>query len=64
MQRFFKPLPGRQTRDPITGEVLPPAGAWRESSTFYERRLLDGDIEEATPPAEPPARAGKSASKE
>lgn len=53
-KRYLRPAPGRQVRDPFTGEPLPADGREVEFNTYYRRRLRDGDVLEGTPPQSPP----------
>lgn len=41
---FVKPVAGRTVRDPVKGTFLPEEGAEVAKSTFWDRRLRDGDI--------------------
>ncbi len=54
---FLKPAPGRQVRDPVSGQVLPEAGAEVPATNYWTRRLQDGDvIQAAAPKAEAPTK--------
>lgn len=55
---FVKPNPGRAVPDPARGDDLPPEGREVESSQYWQRRVNDGDVVEASP-EEAPAKAGK-----
>lgn len=55
-----KPAQGRQVPDPDRGGPLPPEGRVVESTQYWQRRLADGDVVEASPEAQP-AAAGKKA---
>lgn len=44
---FIKPTTGRAVRDPVKGTLLPEEGAEVPESTFWTRRLRDGDVEKA-----------------
>lgn len=41
---FVKPVAGRTVRDPVKGTFLPEEGAEVAKSTFWDRRLRDGDV--------------------
>jgi hypothetical protein len=41
---FVKPVAGRTVRDPVKGTFLPLEGAEVAESTFWNRRLRDGDV--------------------
>ncbi|QII37511.1 DUF2635 domain-containing protein [Rouxiella badensis] len=41
---FVKPMAGRTVRDPVKGTFLPEEGAEVAESTFWNRRLRDGDV--------------------
>lgn len=57
-QRFVKPAEGRLVRDPATGQPLPAEGALVEWTSFFRRRLAEGDIVEVEPePAAPEPKA-------
>jgi len=45
VKQFVRPRPGLQLRDPATGEPIPPEGTIVEWSTFWARRIRDGDVE-------------------
>lgn len=47
---FLKPKAGRQVPYPDINAMLPEAGASVEDSQYWQRRLLDGDVEIAEPP--------------
>lgn len=49
---YVKPIAGRQVPDPDHGGFLPEAGRKVEPNQYWHRRLNDGDVIEATPPAE------------
>lgn len=38
-----------RVRDPATGQVIPEEGATVEWSTYWERRLQDGEVDRAEP---------------
>ncbi|TPG62555.1 DUF2635 domain-containing protein [Ewingella americana] len=46
---FVKPTTGRTVRDPVKGTLLPEEGAEVPESTFWNRRLRDGDVVKAKP---------------
>lgn len=46
--------PNRQTPDPERGGYLANAGREVEQSPYWLRRIADGDVSEADPPAPPP----------
>lgn len=52
---FIKASPGMRVRDPVTKRVLPEEGKEVPESTFWIRRLQDGDV--VIVPPEPPALA-------
>ncbi len=60
---FVKPAAGRLVRDPITRVPLPDAGAEKPASSFWLRRLRDGDVVEATPPTPPAPSAPQEISR-
>lgn len=45
-----KPFPGRLVRDPLTKQPLPDAGAEVPRTTYWMRRLADGDVTEVQAP--------------
>lgn len=45
---FIRPAPGLRIADPKTGDYLPEAGLLMPRSSFWLRRLKDGDVIEAT----------------
>jgi len=53
-QEAGQPEPRLKVRKPI-GKHLADAGEWVDRDSYWLRRLADGDVEEATPPAEPSA---------
>lgn len=53
---YVKPAPGRLVRDPTTKIPIPANGKEVPENSFWVRRLRDGDVEKAEPPA-PPAPA-------
>jgi hypothetical protein len=44
--RYYRPRPGLVVRDPIDGTPLPAHGKGLVWSSFWQRRLDDGDLEE------------------
>lgn len=56
-QFYLIPAEGKRVRDPVTGQVLPAAGATKPRSAYWFRRLRDKDVSEGTPPAAAPAAA-------
>lgn len=40
-------------RDPVTKAIVPPEGRWVVMSTYWRRRLNDGDMIESKPPRPP-----------
>jgi len=54
---FVKPAKGLQVPDPALRDFLPKEGRKVIPSEYWTRRLLDGDVKETDPPAEPPAEA-------
>jgi hypothetical protein len=40
------PVPGRLTRHPETGEMVPPEGLAVPRAGYWLRRILDGDVSE------------------
>ena len=55
VQKLFVKLavPGTAVRMPDRNmHLLPEEGAWVVSSSFWQARLLNGDVVEATPPSE------------
>ncbi len=52
---FIKPGPGLKVRDPVTRAFLPDTGrAVSDTDFFWLRRLRDGDVVAAEPPAPEP----------
>lgn len=41
---FFKPVEGRSVPDPKRGDLLPADGREVEFSSYWQRRLNDGDV--------------------
>jgi len=56
-----QPAPGLVVRDPATRAPLPPEGAELTDSTYWQRRLIDGDvILVQTPPEQAPKTPQRS----
>lgn len=49
---FVKPAAGRQVRDPATKKHIPAEGIKVPRSSYWLRRLRDGDVLAADPAAE------------
>lgn len=49
---FVKPAPGLVIRDPDLRDLLPDAGREVPDSGYWQRRLRDGDVIAAAPPAD------------
>lgn len=49
---YIKPKPGLAIADPDHGGLLPEVGRWVESHQYWLRRLEDGDVVLADPPAD------------
>jgi len=47
---FVKPVEGREVRDPVTQQPVPPEGREVPDTAFWNRRVRDGDLKDATPP--------------
>jgi hypothetical protein len=45
---YVTPVAGRTVLDPVTREALPAAGKTVPRSSYWVRRLRDGDVVEAT----------------
>ncbi|HWX48126.1 MAG TPA: DUF2635 domain-containing protein [Roseomonas sp.] len=60
---YVKPVKGREVRDPVTQHALSPEGREVPESTFWMRRLRDGDVRlaDAPKPAGKPAGAAEPA---
>ena len=57
---FVKPASGFTVRDPVHKRALPETGATVPDTAYWSRRLRDGDVVEADPPAAPaPATPGQ-----
>ncbi len=48
---YVVPAEGLSVRFPKTLAILPAAGMMVEETTFWLRRIADGSVREATPPA-------------
>lgn len=55
---FVKPIAGRAVPDPDRGDTLPPEGRNVEPSQYWQRRIVDGDVVEASLP-EPSTKKAK-----
>jgi hypothetical protein len=49
---YIQPILGRNVPDPVRGDLLPPEGRDVEPTQYWQRRLKDGDVAEATPESE------------
>lgn len=58
---YVKAAPGLVIRDPVFLDLLPPEGRDVPESDYWQRRLLDGDVVEASPPSAHPAPAAEPA---
>lgn len=47
---YVKPIEGRRVPDPARGDTVPPEGREVEPTQYWQRRVIDGDVVEATPP--------------
>lgn len=47
---YLTPTDGMVVRDPVTGLALPEQGAAKSPTSYWLRRLRDGDVREGTPP--------------
>lgn len=47
---YIKPVQGRTVPDPSRGDALPSEGREVPDNQYWQRRLIDGDVEAATPP--------------
>ena len=54
---FIKPVAGRSVHDPERGDTLPPEGRDVEPTQYWQRRVNDGDVVEAS--ADIPTRKAK-----
>lgn len=58
---YVKPTdPDVIVREPDQGRRLSNDGAWVEKDYYWIRRIKDGSVVEAAPPAKTPAKASKS----
>ena len=60
---YVKAAPGMKIRDPDLKDLIPDEGRDVPDTDYWQRRLRDGDVVEAKPPAEvpePPAPAPAS----
>lgn len=48
---YVKPVEGRQVPDPEKGGFVPPEGRHVGHTQYWLRRIADGDLAEADPPA-------------
>ena len=46
---YVKPTEGRQVPDSARGDTLPPEGREVEPTQYWQRRVIDGDVLEASP---------------
>lgn len=46
---YVNPTEGRQVPDPARGDTLPPEGREVEPTQYWQRRVIDGDVVEASP---------------
>ncbi len=44
----IKPKRGRSVPDPVRGDLLPSEGRNVEESSYWHRRIADGDVEEVS----------------
>jgi len=57
---YVIPTEGRQVPDPARGDTLPAEGREVEPIQYWQRRVIDGDVIEATPqPVASPAKKAK-----
>lgn len=54
---FIKPADGLRIKDPETFQVLAKEGEYKTHSTYWQRRILDGDVLEV--PTKHEAKKGK-----
>ncbi|MFH5924553.1 DUF2635 domain-containing protein [Roseomonas xinghualingensis] len=58
---YVKPAKGLQIPDPELGDFLPKEGRRVTPSEYWTRRILDKDVTEVDPPAEPkPEKAAEA----
>ncbi len=55
LKRTIRAVPGRLVRDPETGMPVTSEAVTVSDSTFWRRRIHDGDVEEVKPATLPPA---------
>jgi hypothetical protein len=60
-KEFLKPRPGLIVRNPLTKEPLPADGAEVVMSSYWRRRIQDGDAVKATKKSSASASAKKEA---
>lgn len=60
---YVKPGAGLKPRDPKDNQQIPESGKWIELDTYTRRRLADGDLVEAEPPADEKPKAAVNATK-
>jgi hypothetical protein len=58
--RFLKPAAGLIVRDPATGQPLAQDGEAKPDTTYWRRRLRDGDVLPAPAPEPAQTKGGKS----
>jgi len=46
---YLVPAPGLNVIDPANGQPLPPEGKEVQDSTYWRRRLVEGDVTEGAP---------------
>lgn len=59
--KTLRPNAGRHVVNPETGHALAENGERVELTTYWRRRLSDGDVVEVTPPARPARSAPRPA---
>jgi hypothetical protein len=62
-QLYLIPKAGITVRDPATGQPLPAAGGNKPRTSYWLRRLRDGDVSEGEPPKAAPAPNPSTAAK-
>lgn len=55
-QVYLRPAEGLIVRDPATRAPLAAEGEWKPRSSYWDRRLLDGDVVETEPPVVPASK--------
>ena len=60
LSAFLRPRAGLIVRDPVTMEPLPSEGAVKPLTTYWRRRIKDGDVERA----EEPPKSGRRKAQE